>query len=464
MDLRKIEYVYFIGIGGIGMSAIARYFFSTGKLVAGYDRAFTDLTADLISEGISIHFSDNIDLIPENFRDKAEPEKILIIYTPAIPESHKELTYFINNGFLVFKRSEVLGVIANSQIGIAVAGTHGKTTVSTMIAHILNQSDTGCNAFLGGISKNYNSNMLISGKSKYVVVEADEFDRSFLQLYPHLEVITSLDEDHLDIYSDKDQLKDSFIQFIKQIKPGGKLLINRKIDIEPGIIKDVEIFTYSLNSGADIYADNIILKNGKYRFDLISPGLIIKNIEPGIAGIVNVENSVAAAGVAVILGVNEEYIRSSLKSFEGIRRRFDFKIQTENLVYIDDYAHHPEEIKAFINSVRKLFPGKKITGIFQPHLFSRTRDFAEEFAKSLDQLDELILTEIYPAREAPISGINSKIILDKVTIKEKKICEYENLVDSLSGLNLEVLLTLGAGDIDKLVEPIQNQLLKTLNN
>ena len=464
MELRRIEYVFLVGIGGIGMSAIARYFFSTGKLVAGYDRVFTDLTADLIREGISIHFSDNIDLIPEVFTNKAKLEKILIIYTPAIPESHKELTYFLKNGYLVYKRSEVLGLITRSQKGIAVAGTHGKTTVSTMIAHILHQSDAGCNAFLGGISKNYNSNMLISGKSGYVVVEADEFDRSFLQLFPFLEVITSIDEDHLDIYKDKSQLEESFKQFIKQIKPGGKLLINKKIKIGPEKIEDVEIQTYSLNPEADFYADNIILKNGRYRFDLICPELVIKNIEPGIAGIVNIENSVAAAGVAVMLGVNEQSVRSGLKSFKGIKRRFDIKIQTDKLIYIDDYAHHPEEIKAFIDSVRKLYPGKKITGIFQPHLFSRTRDFVEEFAKSLDQLDELILMEIYPAREVPIKGINSKIILDRVTIRDKQLCAYESLVDTITGMDLEVLLTMGAGDIDKLVEPIQNRLLQTHNN
>jgi len=459
MDIDKLQKVYFIGIGGIGMSAIARFFKSIGKDVSGYDRTSTDLTKNLINEGMDIHFFDDVNLIPENFKEINEIDRNLIVYTPAIQDNHKELNYFKKNGFVLLKRSEVLGLISNKQKGIAVAGTHGKTTVSTIIAHLLKQSDKDCSAFLGGISKNYNSNLLLSEKSNYVVVEADEFDRSFLKLYPYLEVITSVDADHLDIYKNKEQLKHSYKQFIKQIKPNGKLIIKKGIDLNLNDDKKIKRFTYSLDSEADFFAKNITLENGKYWFDIVTPTTVIKNLSLGLTGLMNVENAVAAVAVAYMVGVGEESLRLSLKSFLGVKRRFDFIIKKDDLTYIDDYAHHPEEIKACINSVKKLFPGRKITGVFQPHLYSRTRYFADEFAKSLDLLDELILLEIYPARESPIKGINSKLILDKVSLKEKTLCPFYKLIEKFKEKELEILLTLGAGDIDKLVEPIKKQLL-----
>ncbi|MCD4747181.1 MAG: UDP-N-acetylmuramate--L-alanine ligase [Bacteroidales bacterium] len=451
MNLNNLHSIYFLGIGGIGMSGMARYFQAKGVKISGYDKTSTALTQKLIEEGMDIHFEDNINLIPSIID--------MVVYTPAIPSDNKEFVYFTENGFEIKKRSEILGLIIKDKKGIAVAGTHGKTTVSTLIAHLLKQSDVDCTAFLGGISKNYNTNLLLSDKSDYIVVEADEFDKSFLQLNPFIAVITSADADHLDIYGKKEKINESFTQFTEQIQKNGKLIIKHGLDLQISIKDFFEIYYYSFNTKSNFYAKNIKLKDGLYNFDFVYPFDEIKDITLGLPGLMNVENAVAAISVAFLLGVDEDDIRKSLKSFAGIKRRFEYQVKTKDLVYIDDYAHHPEELKACINSVRELYPGKKITGVFQPHLYSRTRDFADEFANSLALLDEVILLEIYPAREKAIKNVNSKMLLDKIKVQNKKLCSGTGLIDELKSRNIEILLTLGAGDIDQLVEPIKNSLM-----
>ncbi len=453
MDFKNIKRVYFLGIGGIGMSALARYFKATGKDVAGFDRLQTRLTRELINSGINIHFKDDIELIPATYLKK---EDTLVIITPAIPADHKELSFFRKNNFKLFKRSEILGSIAAQKYNIAVSGTHGKTTVSTMIAHILNQSQSGCSAFLGGISKNFNSNLIYNEKSDYIITEADEFDRSFLRLYPHFTVITAIDADHLDIYGSKDELIRAFNQFANQTRKGGKILVKKGLKLD--LKYDYDNYTYTLTDKADFHARNITLNKGTYSFDVVAPTAIMKNMSLNHPGIVNVENAVAATAVSHLIGIDQETIINALKTFNGITRRFDFVIKTKELVYIDDYAHHPRELTAVIDSVKKLYPGKKVTGIFQPHLYSRTRDFADEFAESLNMLDDLILLDIYPARELPIKNVTSKIIYDKVRLPDKKLCSKNDLLDVLKNRKLEVLLTLGAGDIDQYVEPIKNMI------
>jgi UDP-N-acetylmuramate--alanine ligase len=452
MNIKDIHNVYFLGIGGIGMSALARYFKTLGKNVAGYDRVSKPLTAELINEGIDIHFDDNIDKIPYDFRDNVYT---LVVYTPAIPKELDELNFFRANGFSIKKRSEVLGMISREKRCIAVAGTHGKTTITTMIAHLMRQSRMGCNAFLGGISKNYKTNYLVDKESKYVVVEADEFDRSFLKLNPQEAIITAVDADHLDIYFDEFDLKDAFKQFIEQINPGGKLVIKSSLDFAIPPRDDIEVYTYSLNDNADFKAENIRIENGLYVFDFIGIKGKIKNLTLGLPGLLNVENAIAAIAMASLSGVHNDEIFNSLSKFSGIQRRFDYQVQRDDFVYIDDYAHHPEELKASINSARELFKDKKITGIFQPHLYTRTRDFASGFAESLELLDEIILLDIYPAREEPIPGVTSEIILDKIKNKNKTWCKKEDLLSILKNKELEVLMTLGAGDIDQFVEPIK---------
>ena len=452
MNIDSLNNVYFVGIGGIGMSAIARYFNSIGKNVAGYDRVAKELTTKLINEGIDIHFDDNVELIDKEYKNK---NKTLVVYTPAIPNSNKEINYFINNGFSVKKRSEVLGLLCSSKQGIAVAGTHGKTTISTMIAHLLKQSEIGCSAFLGGISKNYNSNYLVDIDSDKIVIEADEFDRSFLTLFPDIAVVTAIDADHLDIYKNADNLKKSFEQFISQINKRGKLIIKKDLNINYRNIKEIDIYNYSLKGNSDFYAENIRIEEGLYIFDFITPENRIDNIKLGLPGIINVENAIAALSVAYLSGVKSEEMKKALSSFKGILRRFDYHIRKSNFVYIDDYAHHPAELKATINSVREIYPKRKITGIFQPHLFSRTRDFANEFANSLDLLDEIVLLDIYPAREAPITGVSSEIIFNKLKTKNKILCKKKELLNVLKNKNIEVLITLGAGDIDEFVNPIK---------
>jgi UDP-N-acetylmuramate--alanine ligase len=452
MDIKTIHNVYFLGIGGIGMSAIARYFNTLGKNVVGYDRISKPLTDELISEGIEIHFEDNVLSIPRSFKNT---QNTLVVYTPAISENHTELNYFINNGFEVKKRSEVLGMLSNEKRCIAVAGTHGKTTITTMIAHLMRKSRMGCSAFLGGISKNYKTNYIVDKDSKYVVVEADEFDRSFLWLNPQKAVISAVDADHLDIYSDENDLKDTFKQFINRINSGGKLIIKDNLDFEIPERNDIEIYTYSLNQDSDFKAENIRIENGLYIFDFVGIKGRINNLKLGLPGLINVDNAVAAIAMAILSGVHNDEIFNSLPKFKGIQRRFDYQIHRDDFVYIDDYAHHPAELKASVNSAKELFKDKKITGIFQPHLYTRTRDFAEGFAESLELLDEIILLDIYPAREKPIPGITSEIIFNKIKSENKILCTKDNLLEVLKNKSPEVLMTLGAGDIDELIEPIK---------
>jgi UDP-N-acetylmuramate--alanine ligase len=451
IKLNKIHNVYFLGIGGIGMSALARFFHTNGMQVAGYDRTPTHLTEQLIAEGIDVHFKDLPALIPERFRS---PENTLIVLTPAIPNDHTELEYFRKNNFVINKRSQILGLITRDKKTIAVAGTHGKTTVSTMIAHILSGSTMGCSAFLGGISRNYKTNLLLNPQSEWMVAEADEFDRSFLQLHPQIAVVTAIDPDHLDIYGNPVVLNEAFDQFIGQINSLGFLLMKNGLRLNPANMPS-RVFTYSLQESTDFYADNIQLVNKKYHFDLIGPDTTIRDISLIHPGLINVENAVAAASVATLLDINPDMIRRSMENFLGITRRFEIHIETERIVYIDDYAHHPKELEATINSVRDLYPGKKITGIFQPHLYSRTRDLADGFAQSLSLLDELILLDIYAAREKPIEGISAETIFAKVTQKNKTRCSRQDLIQVLRNREIEVLITLGAGDIDTFVEPIK---------
>jgi len=459
VDLKKIHRVYFIGIGGIGMSALARYFLMGGYDIAGYDRTSTPLTGELSKEGCLIHYQDDLTLIPDEFKKPESRNTTLIVVTPAIPPDHTELTYFKKQSFTILKRSELLGLITRYAKGIAIAGTHGKTTVSTMIAHILKQSELDCTAFLGGISKNYNSN-LITGKGDLVVMEADEYDRSFLQLYPWIAVITSVDADHLDIYGNYQNLEEAFLQFVNQVSEEGSILLKKGVKISRKIPERITTYSYSLETEADFYAVNIRRRGHYYLFDAVTPNSRIENIHLGYAGLLNVENAMAAIAVASLLKVPVETIKKALLHFSGVKRRFDIQLCHEDLVFIDDYAHHPEEIKRCIMAVRELFPGRMITGIFQPHLFSRTKDFAAEFARSLELLDRLILLEIYPARESPMEGVNAKLILDQTNMVNKLLCSKAELIRIIEKENVEVVVTMGAGDIDKLVDPIREILMK----
>ncbi len=457
MNLDQIHNVYFVGIGGIGMSALARYFISLNKSVAGYDRTETLLTCELALEGMKIHYTDSVNSIPEPFK---KSQDTLVIFTPAIPSDHSELNYFRNNGFELKKRAEALGLISRSKDVLAVAGTHGKTTTSAMVSHLLKSSSIDCNAFLGGIAINYNSNLLLSAKSNFVVIEADEYDRSFLQLNPMGAIVTSMDADHLDIYGTYSEYKNAFLQFISQIKPGGFLIIKKSVDIG-SVPHNIRSFTYSLNEKADFYAKNIRIKDGFYHYDVVTPTGVMENIKLGFPGLLNVENSIAAIAMSYLVNTGEDDIRKAMESFLGVKRRFEYHIKTEKLVFIDDYGHHPEELRYTIQSVREMFPGKKITGVFQPHLYSRTNDLANEFALSLSLLDELILLDIYPARELPIPGVSSEMVLNKVSISNKHLCLKKDLVNFVDTMDMpEVIITMGAGDIDTFIEPIKNILLK----
>jgi len=448
--------IYFLGIGGIGMSAIARYFKANGKNVSGYDRTPTHLTDELRNEGIRIHFDDNVlSIDPLVLKDK---EKSLVVFTPAIPVDNKEYIYLKEHGYEIKKRSEVLGLITIDNITMAVAGTHGKTTTSTLLAHILKASNYECTAFLGGISSNYNTNLLIGTQG--VVVEADEYDRSFLTLHPDLAIVTSVDADHLDIYGSHEHMKESFELFIKKLKDVSVLISKLGLDYNIKENENTAVYFYSLQDRqADFYADNFRILDGKYIFDFKSCIRNIDNVELGLPGLHNVENAVAAIAAAQAMEIDNEQIKNACASFKGVKRRFETHLKTSDLVYIDDYAHHPAELAAAIGAAKKLYPNKKITGIFQPHLYSRTRDFADDFAKSLDMLDECILLDIYPARELPMEGITSEMLLVKMTIENKRVTSKSNLIKDFNKEGIEVLMTLGAGDIDTLVESIRMKLL-----
>ncbi len=453
--MNKFTQYYFLGIGGIGMSALARYFYTKGFRVAGYDRTETKLTSDLQAEGIAVCFDEAVNQIPTRY---TKPENTLVVITPAIPQNHPQLKYFQENNFTIQKRAQVLGNITRQSKGICIAGTHGKTTTSTITAHLLYQSQVSCNAFLGGIANNYNSNLLLSSESNLVVIEADEYDRSFHQLSPYMAVITSADPDHLDIYETANAFRESFEHFTSLIRAGGALIMRKGIDIVPKLQKGVKLYTYSMDEGGDFCAENIRTAKGEIRFDFVTPTDRINDVRLGVPVRINVENSVAAMALAWLNGVSSDEIRTGISSFSGIYRRFNVVYKTDKLVFMDDYAHHPSELKASISSIRNLYPDRKITGIFQPHLYSRTRDFAPAFAEALSQLDELILLDIYPARELPIEGVDSELILRDVKLKNKTLCSKENLLPLLKEKELDVLVTFGAGDIDKLVPLIKEQL------
>ena len=471
MQLNNYKKIYFLGIGGIGMSALARYFNALDKKVEGYDLTETTLTNQLESEGISVHYKEKTSNILD--KEAINSSTTLIIYTPAIPATNQELVYFKSNNYDILKRAQVLGLISKEQQSIAIAGTHGKTTVTSIVAHILMQNNTLLSGFLGGISKNYNSNLLLNKSlsdnteknknfvfdDKYIVLEADEYDKSFLNFEPQITLITSVDKDHLDIYKNEQNLIKTFEKFASQNNKNGIIILNNKVNLK--INKEVKKYTYSLESDTDFYAKNIRIKNSFYTVDIVTPDYIINDVKLSMPGLINVENTIAATALAYSSGVPKDIIKKALINYLGVKRRFDIQIQSEKITYIDDYAHHPEEIEAFLNSVRKMYPTKKITGIFQPHLYSRTQDFAEEFAESLALLDTLILTEIYPAREKPIRGVTSKMLFDLVNLKDKILCEKQNLIEVIKNKDIEVLLTIGAGDIDKEVKPIKELLNKS---
>jgi UDP-N-acetylmuramate--alanine ligase len=445
MELSSINRVYFIGIGGIGMSALARYFKNRGCVVCGYDKTRTNLTVALENEGILVSYLDEVGTLPISFHEK-HPDT-LIVYTPAIPKGSSIQNFFKTNGFDLKKRSEVLGIISKGQFCIAVAGTHGKTTTSSMIAHILTHSGYGCTAFLGGITTNYKSNFLL-GNNNVVVVEADEYDRSFLTLHPDISVITSMDADHLDIYGDLEHLQESFHLFASQLKPGGTMFLKAGLPLSDGI-------TYSLWENSDAKGLNIRVEQRSFVFDYVDTETQIGDLHLMLPGKHNVENAVAAIGVSLKLGIDKEKIKAAIAAFMGVKRRFEYVVNEVDHIYIDDYAHHPEELKACFGAVRQLYPDQKLTVIFQPHLFTRTRDFADEFAKVLSSIDELLLLEIYPARELPLEGIDSKFLLEKITSKSKGIFTKDEVLDKIKMDKPALLLTVGAGDIDTLIQPIK---------
>lgn len=455
MELKDIKAVYFIGAGGIGMSAIARYFIHRGLVVAGYDRTPSDLTRQLEKEGMVIHYDENVDEIPHACRDKAT---CLVVYTPAIPANHKELQYFRDGGFEIEKRAQVLGTLTRTHKGLCVAGTHGKTTTSTMCAHIMHQSAVDCNAFLGGISKNYGTNYILSDTSDYVVIEADEFDRSFHWLRPWMSVITATDPDHLDIYGTKEAYLESFRHYTELIQPGGALIIHTGLEMKPNVQQGVKTYTYSRDDG-DFHAENIKIDNGEITFDFVSPVENVSNVHLGQPIPINIENGVAAMALAQLNGCSADELRFGMETYRGVDRRFDFKIKTDKLVFLSDYAHHPKEIYQSAKSLRELYKNRKITAIFQPHLYTRTRDFYKEFADALSQLDEVILCDIYPAREQPIPGVTSKLIYDNLKPGvEKSMIHKEDVLSLVSSRDFDVLVVLGAGDLDNLVPQITRLL------
>lgn len=456
MKLAKIHNVYFIGIGGIGMSALARYFHRIGKRVAGYDRVSKQLTSELIEEGIDIHFVDSPNLVPDDFLDSANT---LVVYTPAIASNNRELQYFSSSNYTLMKRAQVLGLLSKELFTLAVAGTHGKTSVSTFATHLLNETKEKCNAFLGGISKNLNSNVALNPDASRVVIEADEFDRSFLTLYPNIALITTMEEDHLDIYGDKANLESAFNEFVSQVTPQGVLILRQDVEITSPNKSDLQVYTYSLgNKESDYFAANIKIESGRFCFDVHVPGAIWKDFELFLPGRINVENAIAAISLAHQAGAGEEEIRNGVQSFSGVQRRFDYHIRTQKLVYMDDYAHHPTELRRTLESVRELYPDRKITGIFQPHLYSRTRDFAQGFGEAMDLCDNAVILDIYPAREEPIPGVSSELIYQHIASSEKILLHQEDLLAYVKATQFDVLITMGAGDIDSYVKPIETIL------
>ena len=454
MEIKDIKAVYFVGAGGIGMSAIARYFIKKGLVVAGYDKTPSTLTQQLEKEGMLIHYTEDVDAIPNACK---QPASCLVIYTPAIPENHQEMQYFRANGFEIQKRAQVLGTLTREHKGLCVAGTHGKTTTSTMCAHIMHQSHLDCNAFLGGISKNYGTNYILS-ESDFVVIEADEFDRSFHWLSPYMTVITSTDPDHLDIYGTKESYLESFRHYSELIQPGGALIIHRGLEMKENIPAGVRRYDYALNEG-DFHAENIRIENGEITFDFISPIESVKNVELGQPVPINIENGVAAMAMAQLAGCTADELRNGLKTYGGVDRRFDFKIKNDRLVFLSDYAHHPKEIYQSAKSIRELYKDRKITAIFQPHLYTRTRDFYKDFADALSLLDEVILTEIYPARELPIEGVTSELIYNNLRPGiEKQIINKADVLQFVKDRSFDVLIVLGAGDLDNQVPEITKLL------
>ena len=451
MDQKKLKSVYFIGAGGIGMSAIARYFIRKGLVVAGYDKTPSALTKQLEKEGMLLHYEENVNEIPQACRDK---ERCLVIYTPAIPEEHAELQYFRNGGFDIQKRAQVLGTLTQSYKGLCFAGTHGKTTTSTMCAHIMHQSSPDCNAFLGGISKNYGTNYILSDDSDYVVIEADEFDRSFHWLRPWMSVITATDPDHLDIYGTKEAYLESFRHYSSLIQSGGALIIHKGLEMQPDVQEGVAVYTYSVEEG-DFHAENIKIENGEITFDFISPIENVVGVSLGQPIPINIDNGIAAMAMAQLNGCSAEELRYGMMTYKGVDRRFDFRIRNDRHVLLSDYAHHPNEIYHSARSIRQLYQNRKITAIFQPHLYTRTRDFYKEFADALSQLDEVILCDIYPAREEPIPGVTSKLIYDNLRegVEKSLICK-DDVIGLVKERDFDVLIVLGAGDLDNQVPQI----------
>lgn len=454
MQSKEIKSVYFVGAGGIGMSALVRYFLTKGYNVGGYDKTPSELTERLIEEGAKIHYEENVDTIEDCFKQE---NSTLVVYTPAIPATHKELVYFREHGFEIQKRAQVLGFLTQSHKGLCVAGTHGKTSTSTMAAHLLHQSKVDCNAFLGGISKNYGTNYILS-ESDYVVIEADEFDRSFHWLRPYMTVITATDPDHLDIYGTKEAYLESFRKYTTLIQPGGALIIHKGLEMKADVQEGVNVYEYSRESG-DFHAENIRIGGGEIVFDFVHPSGMIKNIQLGVPVSINIDNGIAAMALAILNGVDENDIREGMKSFAGVDRRFDFKVKTDKMVFLSDYAHHPNEIEQSVKSVRGLYQDKKIAAIFQPHLYTRTRDFYKEFAAALSLLDCVYLCDIYPARELPIEGVSSQLIYDNLRPGiEKYLIRKEDILDVAKTKNFDVLMSLGAGDIEEYVPRIADIL------
>ncbi|MBP5278735.1 MAG: UDP-N-acetylmuramate--L-alanine ligase [Prevotella sp.] len=455
MELKDIKAVYFVGIGGIGMSAIARFFLHRNVAVGGYDKTPSVLTRQLEAEGALIHYDEDVSKITDVFLN---PDNCLVIYTPAVPQDHQELVYFREHDYEVLKRAQLLGLLTRSKKGLCVAGTHGKTTTSTMCAHLMHQSSIDCNAFLGGISKNYHTNYIVSNTSDYVVIEADEFDRSFHWLRPWISVITSSDPDHLDIYGTKEAYLESFRHYTTLIQPGGALIIHRGLEMKPDVADEVTVYEYDLEQG-DFHAENITIENGEITFDFVSPFESIPGVSLGQPVPINIENAIAAMAMAQLCGCSAQELKEGMRTYQGVERRFDFKMKTDTIVFLSDYAHHPKEIYQSARSIKELYKGRKVSAIFQPHLYTRTRDFYLDFSNSLSLLDEVILTDIYPARELPIPGVTSKLIYDHLSDKvEKHLIHTDEVLSFVKAHDFEVLIVLGAGDLDNQVPEIEKIL------